>query len=249
MQKYLKKYLFIISLIFVLAFSRNILAQANSNVQGQLMIAAENIEVKEAPEEGSGTLITYQSGDTVFVTGEAKDGWYSVSYQGKAGYVPADKLEKITLGDKGDQPQAEGSDNESGNKVALEEADPIEGGQGGQEIQEEQHSSGEDVIPEDKDKDKNAGDNGALGTNEPLDADQTADVNEQEHQEYIDALDREMAAMEAEGQLVVEEVERQRAEHKRAMIWKIVIGVLIVGIFAVGIYSSVSSNNKKEDKD
>lgn len=50
-------------------------------------------------------------------------------------------------------------------------------------------------------------------------------------------LDRELAAAEAEGKMLVEEVERQRAEGKRSRIWMVVIIVLVIGIFVTGIIS------------
>lgn len=59
-------------------------------------------------------------------------------------------------------------------------------------------------------------------------------------------LDTEMAALEAENEMIVEEVERLRAEEKRSQIWKIVIGLLVVGIFATGIISTMQSKKKKD---
>lgn len=68
-------------------------------------------------------------------------------------------------------------------------------------------------------------------------------------------LDGELAAVEAEGKMLVEEVERQRTEAKRSRIWTIVIVVLIIGIFVTGIISTVKkekgsgtkSDGKKDD--
>lgn len=59
-------------------------------------------------------------------------------------------------------------------------------------------------------------------------------------------LDTEMAALEAENEMIVEEVERLRAEEKRSQIWKIVIGLLVVGIFVTGIISTMQSKKKKD---
>ncbi len=62
-------------------------------------------------------------------------------------------------------------------------------------------------------------------------------------------LDAEMEAMEAEGKMVVEEVERQRSEAKRSRVWTIVIVVLVIGIFVTGIISTVNlGKNKKKKK-
>ena len=61
-------------------------------------------------------------------------------------------------------------------------------------------------------------------------------------------LDAEMAAMEAEGEMLVEEIERQRSEKKSSNVWIVIIGVLIVGIFATGIISTVKSGGKQKQE-
>jgi len=61
-------------------------------------------------------------------------------------------------------------------------------------------------------------------------------------------LDTEMAALEAENELIVEEVERMRGEEKRSQAWKIVIAILVAGIFAAGIFSAVRPKKKKDEK-
>lgn len=71
---------------------------------------------------------------------------------------------------------------------------------------------------------------------------------EAENQAYITALDEELGAMEAEGDMLVEEVERQREERKHSSVWGVVICLLIIGIFATGVISTVRTN-KKEDTD
>ncbi len=69
-------------------------AEAEESVQkegitelNQVMVADEAFEAKELPDDNSASVITYQSGQSVFVTGETADGWYKVSYQDKEGYV------------------------------------------------------------------------------------------------------------------------------------------------------------------
>mgnify|MGYP002512637856 FL=1 len=47
----------------------------------QLMKTTRALEAKQAPEEGSDTVIEYDSGAIVYVIGENADGWYKVSYQ------------------------------------------------------------------------------------------------------------------------------------------------------------------------
>ncbi len=64
----------------------------------------------------------------------------------------------------------------------------------------------------------------------------------------IDAasLDEEMEAAEEESKMVVEEVERYRAEVRRSKIWGTIIVLLVVGIFATGIISTAKA--EKEEK-
>ncbi len=64
----------------------------------------------------------------------------------------------------------------------------------------------------------------------------------------IAGLDREMEVVEEESKLVIEEVERYRAENKRSKIWGAVIILLVAGIFATGIFSTLKSG-KEEKKD
>lgn len=61
----------------------------------------------------------------------------------------------------------------------------------------------------------------------------------------VEGLDKEMKEAEAEGKLVVEEVERYRAEARRSRIWGTVIVLLVVGIFATGIISTVKIEKEK----
>lgn len=61
----------------------------------------------------------------------------------------------------------------------------------------------------------------------------------------VEGLDKEMKTAEAESKLVVEEVERYRAEARRSRIWGTVIVLLVVGIFATGILSTVKAEREK----
>lgn len=62
----------------------------------------------------------------------------------------------------------------------------------------------------------------------------------------VEALNNEFAVEEEEGKLVVEEVERQRAEVRRSKIWGAVIILLVSGVFVTGIITTVRSG-KDED--
>ncbi len=129
----------------------------------QVMAAQTKLEAREKPDDDAATVIVYESGDPVLVTGETADGWYRVSYQGREGFV---------------------------------------------------HKSGLTDI-------------------------------------QIDAalLDEEMEAASEEGRMVVEQVERYRAEVRRSRIWGTIIVLLVVGIFAVGIISTVRAEKKENDEE
>lgn len=58
----------------------------------QLMTADESVEMKAAPDDGAEGIMSYQKGDSVFVTGETANGWYRAMYQDKIGYIPKDSL-------------------------------------------------------------------------------------------------------------------------------------------------------------
>lgn len=142
-------------------------AQAESELNitelSQLMTADENVDMKMSPEDSAETIMTYQAGDSVFVTGETADGWYRAIYQDREGYIPKDSL-------------------------SVQEID-------------------------------------------------------------VAALDEEMARTQQEAELVVETVERYRAEARRSKIWGSVIVVLVVGIFATGIISGIKSAKGKEEQE
>lgn len=127
---------------------------------GKIMVATEDVEAKELPEESAQTVISYQNGDNIFVIGETADGWYQVRYQDTIGYIPAGQAEEMELD--------------------------------------------------------------------------------------VEALDAEFEAELEEGTLFVEEVERQRAEHRRTIIWGTVIAVIVIAIFVVGIVSAVKSREEEE---
>lgn len=54
----------------------------------QLMTAEESVEMKATPDDGAEVIMSYQKGDSVFVTGETAEGWYRAIYQDKVGYIP-----------------------------------------------------------------------------------------------------------------------------------------------------------------
>lgn len=58
----------------------------------QVMSAKESFAMKAEPDEDAKTLMTYEEGAAVFVTGETADGWYRIMYQDKTGYVKKEVL-------------------------------------------------------------------------------------------------------------------------------------------------------------
>lgn len=63
----------------------------------------------------------------------------------------------------------------------------------------------------------------------------------------VEALDEELVALQVRDKIIVEEVERYRAETRRSRIWGTVIVLLVIGIFAVGIISTVRAEKNKKD--
>lgn len=168
MKKRMLVFRMLVAMVFVV-MCFPVLVMAQGEVSGdatslnQFMTAQERVEAKASPDDSAETIITYEVGDTIFITGETEDGWYTVLYQGKTGYIPVDVKENLQ-------------------EVNLDVA----------------------------------------------------------------ALDAEMEAEIAEAKLVVEEVERYRAEAKRSRIWGIVIVVLVIAIFAVGIISTIQVKKKND---
>ncbi|MBD5396195.1 MAG: hypothetical protein HDR71_18490 [Lachnospiraceae bacterium] len=134
----------------------------------QFLIAKDKIEAKAEPDEKAETVITYDAGSTIYVTGQTQEGWISVSYQGQTGYINMN-------------------------------------------------------IPEIRD-------------------------NLEENEIDVAALDKEMEAEIAEGKMIIEEVERYRAEKKRSRIWGTVIVLLVAGIFAMGIVSGIQAEKAKKQE-
>lgn len=131
----------------------------------KLMQATVRVNAMEKPDENSSVVVTFEQGSPMLVTGESKEGWYRITFQGKDGYVRSDSVE-----------------------TALQ----VEG-------------------------------------------------------ESLENLDRELNEMEQTNKIIVEEVERMRAEKQRSRIWTVVIMILVAGIFGVGIYSTIKANREEKD--
>lgn len=129
--------------------------------RNQIMTAQSSIEAKAEPEEQASVVHSYETGDSVFVTGETADGWYQITYQDVVGYVPVSSLTEMEIN--------------------------------------------------------------------------------------VEDLDAEFSVQEEEGKLVVEVVERNRAEARRAKIWGSIIAVLVAGIFALGIFSAIKANQSEDE--
>ena len=52
--------------------------------------AEKHIDAKAEPKSSAETVFSYEAGAVVCVTGETEDGWYTVFYQGKTGYIDMD---------------------------------------------------------------------------------------------------------------------------------------------------------------
>lgn len=200
-----------------------------ANQTGQLMIAQGNVEVKTAASASSETIVTYADGEAVFVVGE-KNGWYEVIYQDKTGYVVKSSLKKITMGDLPEQ------------KSLSVTTQATEAGNGGSIF--EMESTGVMQAPGVEGSWESFG--GQAGYQAAFWGEEISQ-EEAGYQLFIAALNEEMAAIEAESKILVEEVERQREEKKSGTVWAVIIGVLVVGIFATGLISA-SKSGKEEGK-
>ena len=84
------------------------------------------------------------------------------------------------------------------------------------------------------------------GNNTPGAQDTSQDVLVEQELD-IEALDAELEALQVEDKIIIEEVERYRAEVRRSRIWGTIIVLLVIGIFAVGIVSTVRAEKKKKE--
>lgn len=92
--------------IVLIWFSFTISAMAdetdiNVTTISNLMMATEDITVRTEKNNKADELVTYHEGDTVFVTGQTDDGWYTISYRGQMGYFQGEgKAEPVKESDK-----------------------------------------------------------------------------------------------------------------------------------------------------
>ena len=104
-KKRMKTMLFTIGIWFEVVGTGNIAiyaeaAQLTESVEAtsqisalsQVMTAQETVDMKEEADDSSATLMTYEKGASVFVTGQTQDGWYQVRYQEMVGYIPENAL-------------------------------------------------------------------------------------------------------------------------------------------------------------
>lgn len=100
--------------------------EAPASIQlSQFMIAAQQIDAREEPDEKSGVAFTYEAGATVYVTGETEDGWYIVLYQGKTGYININSAKGIlaVTGIDVEALNAEMAEEEALSKLIIEETE------------------------------------------------------------------------------------------------------------------------------
>ena len=92
--------------------------EENVTSLSQIMSVNRSVDMKARPEAGAETLMTYETGALIFVTGETADGWYQVLYQGKVGYVDKNALQMQEMDVEG--LDAEMSANEEEGKLVVE---------------------------------------------------------------------------------------------------------------------------------
>lgn len=202
---------------------------ASITEMNQVMTVQTACDARETPDENSGIVMSYEAGASIWVTGEVPGGWYRVSYQGKEGYVPKEAvIELQVLIEKG---SGEGiSADEAGNDNAAQATAPTEAATSAEDVTSTEDAASTESVTSTE---------GAASA-EGVTTTEAVTLTEA-------GLDTEMAALEAENELIVEEVERMRSEAKRSQIWKVVIVILVIGIFVAGIFTTMQSKKKKKD--
>lgn len=71
--------------------------EAEAVQMDRLMTAAQDAEMKRTPEDSGEVVTVFETGSSVYVTGETASGWYQVSYQGNTGYVREELLKDIEV--------------------------------------------------------------------------------------------------------------------------------------------------------
>ena len=197
----------------------------------QVMTMLTDYEARTEPDPNAAVSLSYTAGSAVWVVGQTQNGWYKVNYQGKEGYIPVEYVTdlQVEIGSTGAV---------AVNNNTLDASGKESGNLSGSET-DESVASGDEAGKKETDNVINT--NGGKKTVSLVEA----------------GIDDELAAMEAENELLVEEVERQRSEANHSRVWIIVIVLLVIGILATGIISTVnrkgneksSSQSEKKDMD
>lgn len=98
-QKWIMVAMILISTLFAsFSLQINSVAEENQSVENppaetvitNLMVATKTIELRADANEKAEVIATFNEGDSIFVTGQTDDGWYTAFYQGKTGYFKND---------------------------------------------------------------------------------------------------------------------------------------------------------------
>ena len=88
-------------------------------------------------------------------------------------------------------------------------------------------------------------------TDDTLNQNQAADntVSDENQTADNDTLDQEFERIANENELLINELEYDKAQRRQKMIWGTVIAVLVVAIFAAGIISAVKKNKREKGQE
>lgn len=189
---------------------------------GVLMLVTADTEIKASPSDTSNTIASVSSGKTVFVTGNAGNGWYIVMYKGGNYYIRADYVTEYDMPGNPNPAVILGKEYKKGtSNVSLNE-----------NINED---IDEDVLP-------------AFGADEHIGKDKT--LNTDDDSSFIEfdddmqkALEAEFDEVSADFDLFVAENEALKKENARSAIWIGFIALAAIAILVIGIIASVK--NKK----
>lgn len=207
------------------------MGEASIREMNQVMTVMTECEVREFPDDNAASVMSYEAGASAWVIGETQNGWYKVSYQGKEGFVPKECITDLQVEIDGNTVTIAATEK---NNTIPEEAED-------NKTEESADDTESDETQDETDSEE-----------EPLKQD-IGEMPEEESKKTVSlaeaGLDTEMAAMEAENKIFVEEIERQNTEAKRTRIWKIIIVLLVIAIFATGTVSTIHENKKRKDSD
>ena len=229
-------------IIFALVLMTVLQVRTYADANGVLFGAVTATDIKSAPGEDSATVKSLNPGESVFVTGDAGNGWYSVYYKFQTCYVKADAVAYLEMEGNPDPATVLGKEYQKTAPAVeerAEEEEKAEGEDGTEDLSEEGSS----------DKDASATEEKSQATPEPTETPVKEDTSKEEGAKETsgNAVSAELEEASREFDQQMAELELIRKEKKKALIWEIVIAVLITLLLGAGIVTAVRAKKKPSD--